>query len=387
MKIVSIEPTPSPNVMKMNLDESLPSGKSYNFSQTNMGQAPDYIQKLLLIDGVKGVFQVLDFISLERHPKADWQAVLSKAREVLGEAGGKSQIAPVSGEAGSTAADSFGEVTVYIQKLKNIPIQVKCVKDGEEVRFGLPERFREAVMKAHIATTNLVLERKWEEQSPRYGNIQEVGEQVAEEISAAYDEERLKSLVELALSSDKEGEPKKEGFSANEVLQALDDPEWEKRYAALEQFEPTLEGISVLDKALGDEKTAIRRLAVVYLGLIGKKEVLPYLYRALKDPSAIVRRTAGDCLSDMGDPDAIPAMCEALKDKNKLVRWRAARFLYEVGDETAIPALRKAVNDPEFEVRMQAQIALERIERGEDASGTVWQQMTRTISGKNEIKE
>lgn len=387
MKIVSIEPTPSPNVMKLNLDESLSSGKSYNFSQANMGQAPDYIQKLLLIDGVKGVFQVLDFISLERHPKADWQAVLSKAREVLGEADGKSQIAPVSGEAESTAADSFGEVTVYIQKLKNIPIQVKCVKDGEEVRVGLPERFKEAVMKAQTATTNLVFERKWEEQSPRYGNIQEVGEQVAEEISAAYDEERLKSLVELALSPEKEGERTKEGFSVNEVLQALDDPEWEKRYAALEQFEPTLEGISVLDKALGDEKTAIRRLAVVYLGLIGKKEVLPYLYRALKDPSAIVRRTAGDCLSDMGDPDAIPAMCEALKDKNKLVRWRAARFLYEVGDETAIPALRKAVNDPEFEVRMQAQIALERIERGEDASGTVWQQMTRSISGEKEKKE
>jgi len=106
---------------------------------------------------------------------------------------------------------------------------------------------------------------------------------------------------------------------------------------------------------------------------------LPYLFRALKDKSVIVRRTAGDVLSDLGDPDAIPAMVEALKDPNKLVRWRAARFLYEVGDETALPALREAENDPEFEISLQVKMAIERIESGEEASGTVWQQMTRAI--------
>ncbi len=72
-------------------------------------------------------------------------------------------------------------------------------------------------------------------------------------------------------------------------------------------------------------------------------------------------------------------MCEALKDPNKLVRWRAARFLFEVGDESAIPALEEAVNDAEFEVRLQAQMALERIKRGEEASGTVWQQMMKRM--------
>ncbi|MBA4494963.1 conserved virulence factor C family protein [Paenactinomyces guangxiensis] len=384
MKIVSIEPTPSPNVMKLNVDESLPAGTSYNFSQNQKEQAPEHIRTLLSVDGVKSVFQVLDFISLERHPKADWQTVLSQARKVLGEANRKHKGDSVTEEQ-KKPADSFGEVSVYIQKLKGIPMQIKLVKDGEEVRVGLPDRFKEAVMKAQKATTNLVFERKWEEQTPRYGDVEEVGQQVAEEISAAYDETRLHRLVERALTPEKTDQTKKEEISAEEVLQAFESPEWEKRYAALEQFEPALESIAVLDKALNDSKPAIRRLAVVYLGIIEKKEVLPYLYRALKDPSAIVRRTAGDCLSDMGDPDAIPAMCEALKDKNKLVRWRAARFLFEVGDETAIPALKEAVDDPEFEVKMQAQIALERIERGEEASGTVWQQMTKSISeGKKE---
>ncbi|HZG14339.1 MAG TPA: HEAT repeat domain-containing protein, partial [Candidatus Bathyarchaeia archaeon] len=86
---------------------------------------------------------------------------------------------------------------------------------------------------------------------------------------------------------------------------------------------------------------------------------------------------AGDALSDIGDPKAILPMIEALQDQSKLVRWRAARFLFEQGDETALPALEEAQFDPEFEVSLQAKMALERIERGEEASGTVWQQMTR----------
>jgi HEAT repeat protein len=70
-------------------------------------------------------------------------------------------------------------------------------------------------------------------------------------------------------------------------------------------------------------------------------------------------------------------MVNALKDPNKLVRWRAARFLYEVGDDSAVSALQEAGDDPEFEVRMQVKIALERIEGGHAAEGSVWQQMTR----------
>lgn len=49
MKIVSVEPTPSPNVMKLNVDETL---------------------------------------SAERKAKADWEAILSRVAEVLGAADG-----------------------------------------------------------------------------------------------------------------------------------------------------------------------------------------------------------------------------------------------------------------------------------------------------------
>ena len=107
-------------------------------------------------------------------------------------------------------------------------------------------------------------------------------------------------------------------------------------------------------------------------------EAIELLFKALKDVAVVVRRTAGDALSDIGDPAAIGPMVESLGDSSKIVRWRAARFLYEVGDETALDALRRvAADEPEFEVRLQAEMAVARIERGEEAAGSVWQQMTR----------
>src|SRR5690606_15602692 len=118
--------------------------------------------------------------------------------------------------------------------------------------------------------------------------------------------------------------------------------------------------------------------AVVYLGDIGGKQVLPYLFEALKDRSVQVRRTAGDTLNDIGDTDALGPMAELLKDPNKLVRWRAARFMYEFGDESVLEALEEAENDEEFEVSLQVKMAIERIKSGEEAAGSVWQQMTRS---------
>lgn len=366
MKIKSIEPTPSPNVMKLNLEESLPTGVSYNYTTAQKEQAPSHLRGILGVEGVKGVFQVLDFLSLERFPNADWEKVLQGVLEVIGQK-------EVTKPSEQQVEDHFGEVQVLIQRIKGIPVQVKLIQGEVEKRFGLPERFQKAVFAVQPSISNMIYERKWVEESPRYGKMEEIGEQVVRELSASYPEKRLEQLVEKALRPNEVKLTHR--WSAEEVMKALDDPNWEKRFAALDQWEPELEQLGVLEKALQDEKVSIRRLAVVKLGYLENRAVIPLLTKALQDPSPVVRRTAGDGISDLGDPAAIPAMCQALQDKNKLVRWRAARFLYEVGDEQAIPALQQAKDDPEFEVRLQVEMALERIQRGEEASGTVWQQM------------
>jgi HEAT repeat protein len=154
-------------------------------------------------------------------------------------------------------------------------------------------------------------------------------------------------------------------------------PEWQKRYASIQQLQPTLANLPVFIRALHDSNTTIRRFAVAQLGAYDEIDTLPYILQALHDPSPIIRRTAGDVCSDKGDAAALPEMTELLQDSNKLVRWRAARFLYEMGGEEELDALESAADDPEFEIRLQIELAIARITNGGQAEGTVWQQMTR----------
>ncbi|MFC0470226.1 conserved virulence factor C family protein [Halalkalibacter kiskunsagensis] len=375
MHITSIEPTPSPNTMKLTLSESLGESSRNNYTEKNKLEAPTYIQALFDIDGVKGVYHVADFIAIDRHPKVDWKSILPQVRSVFGEDVG------TQADDNNKGNEHFGEVNVFVQTFKGIPMQLKVTDGEQEQREGLPERFAQAIANAQKPDDNVVMERKWIEKGVRYGELDVVAKEVTDELLAAYSDERLKGLVAMANGAQDIQVEWRERF-IDVTLEMLDRTDWRERYAVLERMDPKEKDIPVLEKALNDEKASIRRLATVYFGMIETKEVLPSLYKALKDSSVTVRRTAGDCLSDLGNEDAIPAMIEALKDKNKLVRWRAAMFLYEVGDERAIDPLKQAENDPEFEVALQVKMALERIEGGEVAKGSVWKQMTESRKTK-----
>ncbi|HEY0826479.1 MAG TPA: conserved virulence factor C family protein [Bacilli bacterium] len=459
MNILSIEPTPSPNTMKLNMDERLPEGERKTYTAENLKQArgdndirgegaarvgacPPYIEKILQIPDVRSVFHTADFIAIERKSKGDWQAILALAREAFGapqagavQAGGvlgagpsgmhkedsPTPFSPVADRSNAVhPAESFGQASVFVQKFKDIPLQVRVRSGLEEARLALPERFSKAAMRAQSTSPNLIMERILDDMGVRYGDLKEIAEAVIEELDAAYDEERLNGLVEQALgirddAAELQNHASKVQYGANDMeydasnvryngndmkynangvrhdvndtasdvhlaverLAAFQHPDWKIRYALLDRLKPTLDDLPLLKKALEDDNSSIRRLAAVYLGDIKEPEVLPYLFQALEDKSVSVRRTAGDCLSDIGDARAIQPMIKALKDPNKLVRWRAARFLYEAGDESVVDALREAENDTEFEVSLQVKIALERIEGGTAAEGSVWQQMTR----------
>ncbi|ADP32691.1 conserved virulence factor C family protein [Bacillus atrophaeus] len=369
MKIKSIEPTPSPNTMKVILTEELPAGKSNNYKPDQTEGAPPVVAEILKIEGVKGVYHVADFLAVERNARYDWKDILPQVRSAFG-------MENTESTESRSDQESFGEVKVFVQMFSGIPMQVK-LSDGErEERFGLPERFQQAILKLRSEASNVVFERTWKEQGVRFGDFTEIGHDVTEELQAAYSDERLQRLTEAAAEGKGEEKQAVQRKSYRVTLEMLDDEDWKQRYAHLEQMDPKEEDIPVLAKALDDPKTSIRRQAIVYLGMIESSDVLPLLYKGLEDKTVTVRRTAGDCLSDIGDPEAIPAMIKSLSDSSKIVRWRAAMFLYEVGDESAVEALKAAEDDPEFEVSLQVKMALERIEHGEEAKGSVWKQMT-----------
>lgn len=376
MKIKTIEPTPSPNTMKIILNEELPAGSSNNYKKEQAESAPTIIKDILLIEGVKGVYHVADFLAVERNGKYSWEEILPQVREAFGEENVEHSLQNVRVD------EHFGEVHVQIQTFKEIPLQIKLISGNEEKRFGLQERFLQAMKASQKDDDNYIMLRRWKDYGIRYGDFEQLGKQIADELGAAYPDERLHTLVERALKPQADI-PKKKLIKLTPEM--LDEPDWKKRYQLLEQMEdPTIDDLPVLEKALEDEKSSIRRLSVVYLGMIEDKKVLPLLYKGLRDKTVPVRRTAGDCLSDLGFPEAMEEMSHALQDKSKIVRWRAAMFLYEVGDASVLPALKAAENDPEFEVQLQIKMAIERIAGGEEAKGSIWKQMTEARKKSND---
>jgi hypothetical protein len=377
MKIVSIEPTPSPNAMKLNVDEALEPGTKYAYSSESAGRAPMHLRALLGIVGVKSVYQAADFIALERDAGADWRGVLAAVREAFGEDGAAVADVP-------EATTSYGEATVLVQMFRGIPMQVRVRAGFEEARVALPERLTAAALQAGAASPNLIRERQLVDHGVRYGDeLGEIAALVAAELDAAYDDARLRALVTQAerMGDAPEAAPvlsAAETLTPKDIAARLGGADWKQRYAALERLKPAPEHLPIVVKALADENFSVRRLAVVYLGDIKGPEAIEQLTRMLKDSSVAVRRTAGDALSDIGDASAQPAMIEALGDKSKIVRWRAARFLYDCGDERALGALQAATEDAEFEVALQARMAVERIASGEAAAGTIWQQMAKS---------
>ncbi|MGO4531650.1 virulence factor [Paenibacillus sp. 2TAF8] len=380
MNIVSIEPTPSPNTMMLHLDERLEDGIRRTYTLDNERSAPAFIRQMLHIPGVKSVFHTTDFVALDRKGNADWSFILGEVQSRLGQQG--VSLDWIDSE--DASGEHFGEAQVFVQFFRGVPMQIRVKAGTKEERISLSDRFVKAV--TEVASATLIKERKLSDYGVRYGELPEIAREVEQELEAAYPPERLEQVIQQAIAhgtNTEEFVEHRRALAGPELEAALQSEDWNVRYAALDGMEPTEEKLPLVAQALHDSKMQIRRLAVVYLGDIRTAEAMELLYEALRDSSPAVRRTAGDTLSDIGDPAATPAMIETLTDKSKLVRWRAARFLYEVGTEEAEQALRLAAEDPEFEVSLQAKMALERIESGEQAAGTVWQQM----AGRNKKQD
>jgi cvfA/B/C family virulence factor/scaffold Nfu/NifU family protein/HEAT repeat protein len=382
VKLLSIETTPNPNSMKLNLDERLAKGIAITYTHENEGDCPAYVEKILAIPGVSSVFRVEDFMAIQRKPTAGWEDILSRVRVILEYA----SLNNTKPEPVETTDKEWREVRVSVQYFRDLPMLVKVSSGKETTRLPLPERFGQAIERAMGASENMLMERKWKDEGLRYGDLRDVGEAVVYEISAVYDEKKLKELVERAYHP-----ALNEGVEASreelgELARAFESPRWEERFGALKELGRNAtarigsQALSLIIRATKDPKMSIRRLAVVFLGLIKTPEVLAPLCEALKDEAVGVRRSAGDALTDLGDRRAIGPMVETLKDPNKLVRWRASRFLYELGDESVLPALREAQDDGEFEVALQIRQAIERIESGKAGQGSVWRQMTQGIN-------
>ena len=122
MKIVTIEPTPSPNSMKIVLDTELPSGTSYNYKKADAKQRHIQCQIILNVNGVRGIYHVMNFMAVERVGNVAWESILADIQAVINE---ESKENHQSAE--ENVDEHFGEVYVHVQTYKDIPLTSKSV--------------------------------------------------------------------------------------------------------------------------------------------------------------------------------------------------------------------------------------------------------------------
>jgi len=170
----------------------------------------------------------------------------------------------------------------------------------------------------------------------------------------------LLSVSLLAIVSGNEGELQHEGKTLNELIEQLDDNDFEVRRSAartLEQKGPEAkDAVDALIEALEDEDEYVRAAAGRALGEIGPQaeRAIPALMKMMKDHVMIVRMAAAVGLGGIGPKanEAIPLLAEALEsqDEDHNVKYRAAKALGDIGPE-AVPALTKAVKNNQYFVR------------------------------------
>ncbi|MBS1955021.1 MAG: virulence factor [Cyanobacteria bacterium SZAS-4] len=368
MAIKSIETTPNPNSMKLNLVTSV-EGRPSTFTTQQIDGCPLPFIKLLEIAGVQSIFVCNDFVTVNRNPTADWQPILDAANRCLS---GNDELEQATSQ--RQAAEKDGQVSVFVQTFRSIPIQVKVVGGNEERRLSLGARFNDAAMRIQDATgSDFLKERYWAEAGVRYGTAAEVAQEVFEEITGVIDD---KSLADMELKALGQVVPNVVPTSQEVLREQLASSDWSVRLKAVQDMGTDEAVLPLLITALNDDHHQVRRLAAAALGASGNSAAVEPLCQALlNDTSVGVKRTAGDALSDLGDVAAEQSMCEALSDKNKLVRWRAARFLAEVGSASSLPALQARQNDSEFEVRLEIETAIQRISGGGLGAAPAWKRI------------
>jgi hypothetical protein len=376
MQLLSIETTPNPNSIKLNFDQSVDKPVTYTVDQ--LDTCHGYIRSILSVGGVQSIFVCANFITLNRDPRVDWKHILDAVNTALNEApahgdGTNSIDACDDRDEQRAVAAKVGQATIVVQTFKGVPIQVKVSDAAGEKRMALDARFSDTAQAIQAATgADYLKERYWADWGIRYGTAADVAAEVVEEISARFDTFTSERIFETASS----------GGTTNSIRELvaiasdLKSSDWSVRLRAVQELSEMDGTTDLLISALDDNHQQVRRLAAAALGASGDTAAVNSLSRVfLEDPFAGVRRTAGDALSDIGSVEAELSACNALSDENKLVRWRAARILADLGTDSALPYLKKALGDTQFEVNLEIECAIERIECGKESSLPMWKKI------------
>lgn len=83
MKITSIERTPNPNSMRVVFDAELEGMKSFNYKKGDASTAQEPAASILKLDGIEGIYHVMNFMAVEKSEAADWEVLIPEIKKVV----------------------------------------------------------------------------------------------------------------------------------------------------------------------------------------------------------------------------------------------------------------------------------------------------------------
>ena len=66
--------------MRVVFDTELPSGTSHNYRKSDAETASEPAASLLKVDGINGIYHVMNFMAIEKDPDVEWDEILAKRR-------------------------------------------------------------------------------------------------------------------------------------------------------------------------------------------------------------------------------------------------------------------------------------------------------------------
>jgi hypothetical protein len=82
---IRVEATPNPQSLKFSLNRTVWEGRAQTFNDAAQAFASPVARELLGVPGVKSVFFLRDFVTINREPDAPWETIAPEVERVLRE--------------------------------------------------------------------------------------------------------------------------------------------------------------------------------------------------------------------------------------------------------------------------------------------------------------
>ncbi len=150
MEILRIEPTPSPNTMKVVLSYTR-EDKLSNTYKSRRNTTKIY-KSVVIYRWYHFHFHVMNFLAVDKAPKADWEVILPDIKAAFSDAN------KVLESVNEPQIDNhFGEIKAELLTFKGIPYQIKLTSADQELREQLPQTYVDHMTQAQTAHDNIVL--------------------------------------------------------------------------------------------------------------------------------------------------------------------------------------------------------------------------------------